>query len=280
MKLERVSIHGGHSGQFCSHAQNTLEEIVQAYIANGFAWVGITEHLPPSEPHFIYIEEKQAGFDVASLHDRFGSYITEARRLQHKYAQQLEIFVGCETEAYSGGFDFAAELIEHYQPDFVLGGVHHVDDIAFDSGETEYASAAAAAGSVEALYCRYFDLQYEMIQTLQPNVVAHFDLIRLFDADYPQRLKTPQVQERVDRNLRLIRQLNLILDFNVAALRKGAAEPYLSRPILEKALDLGIAVVPGDDSHGVDMVGAFIDDGLAILDDLGFSTRWAKPIAR
>lgn len=280
MTLQQVSIHGGHSGEFCSHAQNTLEDIVQAYIAKGFAWVGLTEHLPPTEERFIYAEEKQAGLDVAALHDRFGRYMAEARRLQTKYVQQLEIFVGCETEAYTGGFARASELIEQYQPDFVLGGVHHVYDIPFDSGETEYARAVAAAGSVEALYCRYFDLQFEMIQTLRPKVVAHFDLVRLFDADYAMRLKVSEVQERVTRNLQLIRQLDLILDFNVAALRKGAAEPYLSRSILEQAHDMGIAVVPGDDSHGVEMVGAYIDDGMAILNKMGFSTSWAKPVDR
>ncbi len=31
-----VSIHGGHSGEFCSHAQDSLEEMVQEYIRQGF----------------------------------------------------------------------------------------------------------------------------------------------------------------------------------------------------------------------------------------------------
>lgn len=279
MRLQRVSIHGGHSRQFCGHAQNSLEEIVLAYIAKGFDWVGITEHLPPNEKRFIYPEERADGLGVEALHRRFDHYITEARRLQRMYARQLKIFVGCETEAYTGGFDYATQLIEQYQPDYVLGGVHHVDDIAFDSSEASYAHAVTVAGSIEALYCRYFDLQYEMIQTLKPKVVAHFDLIRMFDPDYPLSLRAPAVQRRVTRNLELVRQLGIILDFNVAALRKGAVEPYLSRPLLEQAHALGIAVVPGDDSHGVDMVGAYIDEGIHILKRFGFSTDWAQPLS-
>lgn len=278
MTLQRVSIHGGHSGQFCSHAKDTLEVLVQAYIAKGFSWVGLTEHMPPTEDRFIYDEERQAGLDVAALKKRFDNYMTEARRLQEKYAGQIEILVGFETETYSGSLDFAADLIARYQPDYVLGSVHHVDDIPFDSGKAAYARAVASAGSVESLYCRYFDLQHKMIQTLKPDVVAHFDLIRIFDSDYPMRLKAAEVNGRMVRNLELIGKMDLILDFNVAALRKGATEPYLSRPILDQALSLGIPVVPGDDSHGVDMVGAHIDTGMVILKKLGFSTDWAKPV--
>ena len=44
--ISPVSVHGGHSGQFCHHATDSLEEIIELYIAQGFPWVGITEHAP------------------------------------------------------------------------------------------------------------------------------------------------------------------------------------------------------------------------------------------
>jgi histidinol-phosphatase (PHP family) len=71
---------------------------------------------------------------------------------------------------------------------------------------------------------------------------------------------------------------DLIMDYNVAALRKGAAEPYVSKPILEMARDMGIAVVPGDDSHGAGMAGAYIEEGIALLSAAGINTRWRKPV--
>jgi len=74
-----------------------------------------------------------------------------------------------------------------------------------------------------------------------------------------------------------IEQNNLILDYNLRALMKGAKEPYVSRFILEKARDLGIAVVPGDDSHGVDSVGNHIDEACAELALAGFNTDWQRP---
>ena len=277
MTISLVSVHGGHSGQFCCHARDTLEAVVQAYIDKGFAWVGLTEHMPLPADRFLYPEERAAGLDVEKMLVRFDAYMAEARRLQACYRDSIEILVAFETEACTGSSPLAARLIEQYQPDYVVGGVHHVDDIPFDYSEQEYNRAVRAAGGLEELYCRYFDLQYELLRELRPAVVAHFDLIRLFDSDYPRRLALPSVEKRIVRNLDGIREWGLILDFNVAALRKGASEPYVSAPVLARAHNMGIPLVPSDDSHGVDLVGACIQDGIAVLQKLGVDTNWSKP---
>ena len=83
---KRVSIHGGHSGEFCSHATDMLEDIIVAYAEKGFHWVGITEHIPPIEDRFLYPEETKAGFISSTLYHRFERYIVSCRQLQRKYA--------------------------------------------------------------------------------------------------------------------------------------------------------------------------------------------------
>ena len=273
-----VSVHGGHSGQFCDHAENTLEEIVKTYIDQGFGWVGLTEHVPPTRVGYLYPDEVAAGRTVEGMTQRFDAYITEARRLKKKYASRLDIYVAFETESHPGGIEQALTLCAKYQPDYVLGSVHHIGDIPFDTGATAYEQAVHAVGSIEALYCEYFDRQFEMIRRLEPAVVGHFDLIRIFDADYRTHFALPAIRQRILRNLGLIRDLDIILDFNVAALRKGASEPYVSKPILVEARQMGIAVVPGDDSHGVATVGNHLEEGVRILLDLGFSPLWRRPV--
>jgi histidinol-phosphatase (PHP family) len=114
---------------------------------------------------------------------------------------------------------------------------------------------------------------------LNPAVVGHFDLIRIYDAHYQARLEKPEIALKIDRNLKLIADRGLILDFNLAALSKGMAEPYISAGILKKARDMGIAVVPGDDSHSVDTVGRHMETGIDLLKAMGFSTAWKRPIA-
>ncbi len=276
---KRVSVHGGHSGEFCHHATDSLEEIVQSYIENQFAWVGITEHAPPISDDLRYPDEKEAGLTADFLYERFGRYAKECRRLQKKYARDITLYVGMEIETYSGYEEFVPRLLEQFTPDYIVGSVHFVDDIGFDYSKEYYEKAVKAAGGVDTLYCRYFDLQYQMLSLFKPAVVGHFDLVRLFDGDYRTRLCKPEIGKRIERNLALIKKFDLILDCNLRALLKGADEPYPSESILQKALELGISVVPGDDSHGCSSVGAHLDEGITLLKGHGFSTDWKLPVA-
>lgn len=277
MNVERVSVHGGHSGQFCNHAKDTLEEVVQAYIAQGFAWVGLTEHMPPPGDAYLYPEERQAGLTAALMAERFVRYMAEARRLQAAYADRIDIRVAFESEDTPGAIDLARRLIAAHAPDYIVGSVHHIDGIPFDYSADEYARAVEACGGMEGLYCAYFDRQHDLVEQLRPQVVGHFDLIRIFDPRYRRHIMLPEVQKRIRRNLELIRKLDLILDYNVAALKKGAFEPYLCQPILVQARYLGIAAVPADDSHGTAQVGLHLDEGIRLLQQQGFDTRWRKP---
>ncbi len=272
-----VSIHGGHSGEFCNHAQDSLEDTIQAYIDRGFSWVGITEHVPPVSNDFLYPEEVEAKLTAKEMYARFAKYVAAGRNLQRKYAAQLEISVGFETETYAGYQDFMPQLVKTFKPDYIVGSIHHIDNIPIDFSEGMYGQAVQHAGGLDSLYCRYFDQQLEMIKALRPQVVGHFDLVRKYDPDYRQRLQKPELFERVKRNLIRIKELNLILDFNVRALLKGANEPYPTKSILLEAKNLDIPVVPGDDSHSAGNAGLNIEKAIAILQDLGFDTNWAKP---
>jgi len=272
-----VSIHGGHSGEFCSHAIDSLEDIVKAYIRKGFAWVGITEHMPPATDAFVYPDERAAGLDAGQLYDRFAVYMNTARELKARFAGELDIYVGFETEFTSRALPFTRQLIDKFNPDYFVGSLHHVDDISFDFSQEDYLRAVDALGGYDNLYERYFDLQYELIDALNPAVVGHFDLIRLYDEHYRARLEKPGIALKIDRNLALVAERGLILDFNLAALSKGMDEPYISAGILEKAKELGIAVVPGDDSHSVDSVGRHMEKGIELLKGMGFNTAWKRP---
>ena len=271
-----VSIHGGHSGQF-GDGSDSLEEIVCAYIHNGFEWVGITEHIPPVSARFLLSEKIEEGHTTESLLERFAEYNSVARLLQSKYRDSIQILVGFETECYTGYVAHVESLRSRFQPDYIVGSVHHVRDTVIDGSQQLYAQAIEKVGGIDALFCEYFDQQYELLGVLKPEVVGHFDLIRMHDKGYLQRLEIHAIKARVRRNLEKIKELGSILDFNVRAFEKGGTEPYVSRSILEMALDLGVPCVPGDDSHGVAGVGLNLEKGIEILEQTGFSTEWQIP---
>ena len=271
------SVHGGHSGQFCHHAQDTLEDIVKTYIRYGYSWVGITEHAPGISEDLLYPDEREAGFTPEFLLEQFGDYMTECRRLQKKYADRITLFSALEIETYSGYDTFIPDLVKQFKPDYLVGSLHFVDDMGFDYSRAQYEHTAEAVGGLDRMYCRYFDLQFEMITCLSPAVVGHFDLIRIFDPDYRNRLEKAEIRKRIVRNLELIKELDLIMDFNLRSLAKGADEPYITDSILRLAREMDIAVVPGDDSHGIADIHRSMDIGVAKLEKFGFTLDWPRP---
>ena len=48
--------HHSHSGQFCGHAENTLEEVVQTAVSKQMHLYALTEHMPREEED-LYPEE-------------------------------------------------------------------------------------------------------------------------------------------------------------------------------------------------------------------------------
>lgn len=273
--VDYVSVHGGHSGEFCGHAVDPLADVVDAYERAGYTWFCLTEHMAPMDDRFIPDDERT--LTTSDLEERFRRYFAEARRLQAE-PRRAEIFVGFETEAFSGYVETVTALIEEHQPDVIVGSVHHVHDEPFDCSPAYYDRAIERAGGIEALYCDYFDLQLELINALEPTIVGHFDLIRIFDPDYKDRWTVPAIRERAIRNLDRIGQIGAILDLNVRAMSKGADEPYLAAPWLSYAIDNGLKIAPGDDSHGVTSVAANIDRGIDALVEAGGHTDWPRPV--
>lgn len=277
MVFTKVSVHGGHSGTYCSHAKDPLEAIVKRYVELGFDWFCLTEHMPPMNPSLMSPEETNEGYSCEELHVRFDNYFREAELLQKKYADQIEIYVGFETEAYSGYETLVQDLIDRHSPQMLVGSVHHLNDLMIDGPQEQYQKAVEVLGTIENLYCAYFDKQLELIERFRPSVIGHFDLIRMHDPDYLERWRVPEIKERALRNLKRIKELDLVLDLNVRSFTKKATEPYLSAPWMEVAIREEMKIALGDDSHSVANVGQYLNEGVAFFRKMGGKTTWSKP---
>jgi len=232
-----------HSGQFCpGHAKNTLEDVIKHAIETGYRTIGLTEHMPRTSLSDLYPEEMidcDPNASLAELAPRHEAYLAEARRLQKAYADKIRILIGFEAE-WIRGEDYGPlvkELAGHETVDYFIGSLHHAAGVPIDFDGAMYAQAkAACGGSEEGLYGKYFDEQFEMLRTLKPRVIGHFDLIRLLSEDPGRDLRTAwegRVWEKVVRNLRAAAEYGGWLECNTSALRKGLAEPYPARGIAE-----------------------------------------------
>ncbi|KAI9797463.1 MAG: hypothetical protein M1825_005997 [Sarcosagium campestre] len=289
--------HHSHSGEFCAHASNSLEEMVQAAIDRQMRVYALTEHMPRDERADLYPEENDIpGLDLSA---RFTAFVSEARRLQSKYSNQITLLVGMETEwIRDSTLPLIRTLQEQQQSeygnpfDLVVGSVHHVHTIPIDFSRELWLEARDRSGGTDAaLYAAYLDAQLEMLKAVQPAVVGHFDVVRLFGPDGGLRtgLEQPpakpkdddsqestnreirRVWDRVLRNLTFIKSYGGFLELNSSALRKGLREPYPAADVCAAWLDMGGRFVLSDDAHAVGQVATCYDALLGFIERVGIT---------
>lgn len=215
----------------------------------------------------------ESGHTIALLPPRHEAYLKEAVRLREKYKDQITILIGFEGEWIRP--DYAETIIELSKDpavDYFIGSVHHVHGIPIDYDRTMYLNARSVSGTTDSqLFEDYFDSQYEMLKALKPQVVGHFDLIRLWSDDKDVDLKEMggEVWRKVVRNLELVKEQGGLLEVNSAALRKGMREPYPGKAICQEFMKMGGLFTLSDDSHGIEQVGLNFKKTLDYLHELG-----------
>jgi histidinol-phosphatase (PHP family) len=269
----RVSLHGGHSGEFCEHASGSLRAVLEAAVAAGYHTFGVSEHAPRSEPRFLYDTEIQKGFDIPRLQHDFENYAAALPPLIDEFADRLNVLFGFEAEIVPAASyrDEMLALRKRYAFDFMVGSVHYADEISLDGPPALFQKARDERGGLEPLAVRYYDLVAEMSEALGPDVVGHLDLIRR-NAPIDAALDTPPIRKAADRALEAIRAAGAILDLNTAGYRKGLGSPYPAPWLVQRAGLMGIGFCFGDDSHGPADVGAGIDQARRYLLDNGIAT--------
>ena len=268
----RVSLHGGHSGEFCDHAEGTLREMLTAAVEAGYHTFGVSEHAPRSEARFLYEKELALGWDVAKITADFDRYLHVLPALVEEFADRLIVLRGFEAEAVPAG-NYVRQMRGHRERllsdgrpafDYFVGSVHYVAEIPIDGTPENWRLAAEACGGPEALAVRYYETVAEMIVALRPDVIGHLDLIKLNAAasGLPAfALDSPPIRRAAEGALEAAFAVNALLDLNTAGWRKGLGEPYPAPWLVQRAQERGILFCFGDDSHRPGQVGGGIAAG-------------------
>ncbi len=279
----RVSLHGGHSGEFCGHADGTLREMLEAAVRYGYHTFGVSEHAPRVEERFLYPEEIAMGWTIEKIAADFDRYQAEVTALAQGFAERLVVLRGLECEVVPS--DRYVSLMRSYRErrlpdgapafDYCVGSVHYVEELQVDGPPPSFAAAVKEIGSLETFAIRYYQAVAEMASALRPDVVGHLDLVKrnvaacgLDLAD----LETERVRRAAMSALESIREAGCILDLNTAGWRKGLGEPYPAPWLVRAANAMDVGFCFGDDSHRPSEVGAGVDDARRYLLENGVAT--------
>jgi histidinol-phosphatase (PHP family) len=251
--------------------------------ALGFRSYHLSEHVPRRHAAHLYPEERAAGLGPAELVQRFEAYLAAGRAAAATQPQlgtlvgaetefidapggadgRADLVAVLEGPGSSSGSSSApprhAAAVGKGRVDFLVGGVHHAHDLPIDFDVPSFevalrASAAAARPEAElppderraahwALARTYLDQQLALMRAVQPEVIAHFDIFRLWSPELPlapSGSDTPEEQRilgelhaRLRRNVRFAASYGALFEVSGAAVRKGWPTPYPGPEVLE-----------------------------------------------
>ncbi|KAG7090038.1 hypothetical protein E1B28_011658 [Marasmius oreades] len=256
--------HHSHSGQFCKHANGTLEKVVLEAICKGFEVYGLTEHVPRYRSEDLYPEEEEQDMSPEALLSQFDEFVQEAHRLKSLYASKITLLVGLETEFITSlDLDRLDDLLSRYSGliEYLVGSIHHVDGVPIDFDIPTYEKALRLHGgsnsehqTMENFLCSYFEAQYKLLERFEPEIIGHVDLCRLYTPSL-QLSDFTQAWDLLRRNIKYVVGYGGLFELNAAAFRKGWSTAYPGEDVLRVIVAEGGRFALSDDSHGPHAVG-------------------------
>ena len=179
-----------------------------------------------------------------------------------------EILVGAELGNRFNYRHQMEEYIRYFDWDFLTGSAHVVDGFGIAGN---HGIGYFEGKSEEEAYGCYFDKAEELLNWGPFQAFAHFDIIKRNGVTFYGAFRAEKYRDRIYKLLRLIKEKGIALELNTSGYFQNPREPYPCRQILEMAYETGIRKVTiGSDCHDPKNLGRGIEQGLALLKEVGF----------
>lgn len=242
-----VNLHN-HT-KLCNHAEGEIEEYIQKAIECGTKYFGFSEHAPMN-----FDEKYRIGFD------QMREYEEAVLSAKKAYADKIEILLGYEVDFLRGYLD---ERVLKADVDFLIGSVHFIEEWGFDNPEFigNYKDK-----DIDEIWQKYFDAVEEMAKSRLFDIVAHFDLIKIF-----KFMPKKDIVEIAKNALLAIKESDMTLEINAAGYRKPIGEAYPSLALLKEAKKLDIDITFASDAHNPEQVGLNSQKAVEMAKNAGYT---------
>ena len=233
-----VDYHTHHSR--CGHAQGHIEDYVKTAISRGLTDIGISDHSP-----LYYLEGNDPQSNQAMAKDELEGYVEEVLSLKERYAGQINIRLGMESDYIEDMEDFYRETLNKYPFDYVIGSVHHVL-----GAHVYHAQRWNSKPDPMAVYAEYYRLVKKSALSGLFDILGHTTAILA----YSPRPIPSEIEALQDDALETVRDAGVCIEVNTSGFRKMRTDPFPSARMIEKATALGIPLTFSSDAHRPDEV--------------------------
>ncbi len=256
---------------FCDGSAS-VEEMVQTALNMKMKQLGFSSHAP------LPFSTKWSMKDDTVVQ----SYLAEIHENKIKYQGKIELFSAIEADYIPQQTVPFRSLKDKFELDYLIGAVHLVkvpdsDDVwfidgkqsGFDEGIYKY-----FRGNGKHAALSYFRQIREMIEKEEIDIIAHFDKIKMNNADRFFREDEDWYVAEILEILDLIKQYNVIMEINTRGYyQKKTTDMYPSRQIIQLAIEKGIQIIVNSDAHHPRELTAGFDAAYRILNELGYNKQ-------
>lgn len=270
--LETISKELGtfHLHSKFSDGKNTIKEILDYASNNSIKRVGFSDHAPLPFNKVWTMKDQ-----------RLIDYIETIDNLKKSYKEKIEVYKGLEVDyikEYKGNLD----IKKKYNLDYIIGSIHgfvyNNNFYTIDGDISNFNTLLNDKFNSDAkkMVTTYYKSIMEMIEYLKPDIVGHFDLIKLHNKN-EVLFNEEEVwyKDIVVETLEKIKKKNLIVEINTGGFYRGKVRSfYPSFWIIKLLKEMDIKIMINSDSHWKEMLLASNKEAIEQVKNLGFKTIW------
>jgi len=256
----KFDLHTHHDR--CGHAQGGIEDYIKAAIKAGLSVIGISDH----SPYFGRLED-QPEPRVAMAKSEFDDYVREVLRLKEKYAGQIEVLLGVESDFFEDEVEIYRAAFAPYPFDYIIGSVHKTRGVSiFNRNRWKRLSDEEKLAEKK----EYYRLIKGSAEAGLFQILGHIDAMK---GNYPAFSEIRGAEKEIDVVFETIARHDIALEINTSGKTKDSGGWYPSDDLLERALYFGCDVTFGSDAHEPGRVADEWDLVARRLKEIGFK-RW------
>ena len=240
-------------------------------VRQGLTSLGFSAHAPVNFPTSWTIN-----------HARLGAYYDEIHRLKSKYADNLDIYCGLETDYFPDIFSDVQSLYAGYQWDYFIGSIHFIGlrpdgrRWGIDGPHDEFLAGWRELTDCDPLLPiqHYFEATREMVRTMKPDIIGHMDKIKIQhrpDCMVPDT--HPFFRSQVLATLEEIASTDCIVEVSTRGIQKEQTDDYFpGRWVIGEMRKMSIPVTISSDAHVPAMISYGFDQAAKVLRETGYQT--------
>ncbi|MCQ2286016.1 MAG: histidinol-phosphatase [Bacteroidales bacterium] len=233
----------------------------------GFDHLGFSSHAPIGFRNSFSIQEEQ-----------IPAYLAEIESYKSKY-EGLTLFSALECDFVPGISTPFQDFSTRYKFDYLIGGVHLVgdssmDDLWFiDGGIVEVYDKGLQkcyGGDARKAVTAFWEQTFEMIETQQFEIIAHFDKIKMHNHNRYFTEDEKWYRDLAFHCVDLIKQKGLIVEINSRGLYRGRCDSFYPADfLLEAVAQRNIPCIISSDAHRAEELPLYYEEAVQHFKNAG-----------